>query len=259
MTSASSLGYQQLLSTVALLPRPTEIENGAVVDSIVQYKVQDSVATITLDDGKVNALSPRMQSEVNSALDRAENDHAVVILTGRDGVFSAGFDLKVIRSGGEETLTMLRGGFALAERLLSFPTPVIVSCTGHALAMGVFLLLCGDYRIGVAGPYRIAANEVAIGMTVPRAAIEIVRQRLTPAAVNRSIVLAETFSPESALAAGFIDQLVEPSLLAATGQTLALDYTKLDMRAHVESKLRLRAGTLAAIRAGVLADFGEPS
>src|SRR3954453_20256421 len=106
---------------------------------LVSYHLEGAIATVTMDDGKVNALSPAIQAELNSALDRAEADHAVVLLTGRDGVFSAGVDLRVIRGGGAEAGRMVRGRFDLAPRLLSFPTPVVVACSGHAIAMGVFL------------------------------------------------------------------------------------------------------------------------
>ena len=149
--------------------------------TLVSYQLEDSIATIAMDDGKVNALSLQMLTELNAALDRASADRAVVVLTGRDGIFSAGFDLTVLRAGGSDASAMLRAGFALAKRMLSFPTPVLIACTGHAVAMGVFLLLSGDYRVGAGGPYKITANEVAIGLTMPRAAVEICRQRLTPA------------------------------------------------------------------------------
>jgi enoyl-CoA hydratase/carnithine racemase len=123
------------------------------------YYCDDAIATITIDDGKVNALSFAVLAELNAALDQAERDGAVVILAGRDGVFSAGFDLPVLRGGGPDALAMLRAGFELAARLLAFPRPVVIACTGHAVAMGVFLLLCGDYRVGATGPYKITANE----------------------------------------------------------------------------------------------------
>ena len=168
--------------------------------SLVRYDFDGSVARITMDDGKVNVLSQEMLAEVNDALNRAEANAAIVALAGRAGVFSAGFDLKVLRAGGPSARTMLRAGFELAERILSFPMPVVIACTGHAVAMGVFLMLSGDYRIGVAGPYKITANEVAIGVTLPRAAIEICRQRLTPAHFNRATVLAEVFPPAGAVA-----------------------------------------------------------
>ena len=176
--------------------------------SLVSYDRTDSVATITMDDGKVNVLSISMLEELNAALDHAVADSAVVVLRGRDGVFSAGFDLKVLNAGGADALAMLRGGFELAERLLSFPTPVLNVCTGHTIAMGGFLLLSGDYRLGIDGPFRITANEVAIGLTLPQAAIELCRQRLTPAGFNRAVTLAEVFSPETAVAVGYLDRIV---------------------------------------------------
>jgi enoyl-CoA hydratase len=224
------------------------------MSSLVDYRLQDAVATITMDDGKVNAMSPRMLTDLNAALDRAETDRAVVVLAGRPGVFSAGFDLPVLRAGGSEAAVMVRAGFELSERVLSFPTPVVVMCTGHAVAMGVFLLLSGDYRVGAAGSYKITANEVAIGLTMPRAAVEILRQRLAPAYFNRAVTIAEPFSPDDAVGAGFLDRVVDAAALPGTARGVAMQLTGLDMVAHAASKLRARRDALAAIRAGIDAD-----
>jgi enoyl-CoA hydratase len=222
---------------------------------LVNYHLDDVVATITMDDGKVNALSPAMQAELNKALDQAEADGAVVVLSGRDGVFSAGFDLGVMRGGGDEAVSMVRGGFDLAHRLLSFPTPVVVACTGHAIAMGVFLLLSGDYRVGADGPYKLVANEVAIGMTLPRAAIEILRQRVAPAHFNRAAILAEIYTPSNGVEAGFLDRVVEPSQVLAVSREMALAFSKLDIAAHAATKRRLREQTLAVISGEFAADL----
>jgi enoyl-CoA hydratase len=222
--------------------------------SAVTYQLDKSVATITMDDGKVNALSPGMLAELDNALDQAAADHAIVVLAGRPGVFSAGFDLPVLRAGGPEGPAMVRAGFELALRLLSFPAPVLIACTGHAVAMGSFLLLAGDCRIGVAGPYKVTMNEVAIGLTVPQAAIELGRQRLTPAHLSRAVLLAEVFSPDDAVAAGFLDRVVPatdlPGAVAATATALA----SLDLAAHAATKQRARKQTLAALRAAIDAD-----
>ena len=137
-------------------------------DTLVTYELQDGVATLTLDDGKRNALSPAMLEAIEAALDRAEADQAMVILTGRDTVFSAGFDLKVMKSGGPQTLKMLRLGYLLSARVLEYPYPVIAACNGHVLAMGVFLMLACDYVIGTRGDFKVSANEVALGLTMPR-------------------------------------------------------------------------------------------
>jgi enoyl-CoA hydratase/carnithine racemase len=224
------------------------------MDALVNYEADGPIATITMDDGKVNVLSLRMLTELETALDRAAADRAVVVLRGRDGVFSGGFDLPVLNAGGSAALAMVRAGFELAERVLSFPTPVVVACTGHAVAMGVFLLLSGDHRIGAAGPYRITANEVAIGLTMPRAAVEICRQRLTPAHFNRAVVLAEPFDPAGAVEAGFLDRVVDAAELDDAARTTAEALATLDLASHAATKLRARGPALEAIRAGIAAD-----
>jgi enoyl-CoA hydratase len=220
--------------------------------TLVSYQLDDSVATITMDDGKVNVLSLAMLTELGAALGRAAADRAAVVLTGRDGVFSAGFDLPVLRAGGREAADLLRAGFDLAARLLAFPTPVVVACSGHAVAMGAFLVLSGDYRIGARGPYKLTANEVAIGITMPRAAVEICRQRLTPACFNRAVVIADIFPPEEAVAAGFLDRVAEPAELRAAAAAAAAQLARLDLDAHAATKLRARP--LAVLREAIDAD-----
>ena len=224
------------------------------MSDIVTLELKESIATIRMDDGKVNVISPAMVAGLNAALDQAKADRATVILTGREGMFSAGFDLRVLTAGGPTAIDLLFSGFELAERLLSFPTPVVIACPGHAVAMGVFLLLSGDYRIGAAGPFRIQANEVAIGLPMPAAAIEICRQRLAPAHFNRAVILAEAYSPDDALVAGFVDRVVQPAELREAAREVAAQLGKLNMTAHAASKLRAREQVLAAIRAGIEAD-----
>src|SRR3712207_4645164 len=227
------------------------------MDSPVRYEVGDGVATITMDDGKVNALSPAMLAAVEGALDRAAEDGAVVVLQGREGTFSAGFHLPTLRTGGPEATDMVRGGLELAARLLAFPRPVVVACTGHAVAMASFLLLSGDLRLGAAGSFRIQANEVAIGLTMPRTAIELCRQRLTPAAFSRAVLLSEAFGPQEAVGPGFLDRVVEPAALREEARTAAVALTALDRTAHEASKRRAREGTLRAIQAAIADDAAE--
>jgi enoyl-CoA hydratase/carnithine racemase len=222
--------------------------------TLASYRLQDAIATITMDDGKVNVLSVQMLSELSSALDQAAADRAVVVLAGRPGVFSAGFDLGVLQAGGPGSAGMLLAGFELAARILSFPTPVLISCTGHAVAMGAFLLLSGDYRIGAAGPFKITANEVAIGLTMPRTAVEICRQRLTPACFTRATMLAEVFSPDDAVTAGLLDRVVPAAELAGATSSVAARLAGLDLAAHHATKLRAREHALQAIRAAIMAD-----
>jgi enoyl-CoA hydratase len=223
--------------------------------TLLDYQLDDGIATIRLDDGKVNVMSLDMQAAIGEAIDRADADGAAIVLTGRPGVFSAGFDLAIIAAGGPETAAMVIGGFRLAERLLVYPRPVVVACTGHAIAMGTFLMFAGDYRIGPdAGSYRWIANEVAIGLTMPRAAIVMLRLRLTPAACDRAVILSYQFSPADAVACGYFDQLVSLDDVVDTATSVARAALTLDARAHAASKLRTRAPALAALAQAIRED-----
>ena len=221
----------------------------------VQYRLQGRVATIRIDDGKRNALSPQVLREIYAALDRAESDRALVIITGREPVFSAGFDLNVMKRGGINALRMLRAGYALTARVMAYPYPTIAACNGHSLAMGVFLMLSTDYVIGSRGDFKIAANEVAIGLTMPRVAAAVLRHRLNPAAFQRAVTLSEYFDVESALHAGFFDELVDPVDLIPRAETCADELKKLDPHAHTTSKRRIRASLIRKIRFGIPLDL----
>jgi enoyl-CoA hydratase len=214
----------------------------------VVYSLQDQVATIRIDDGKRNALSPQVLHEIYQALDRAESDRAIVILTGRESVFSAGFDLGVMKRGGVNALRMLRAGYGLTARVMAYPYPVIAACNGHVMAMGVFLMLSADYVIGSRGDFKIAANEVAIGMTMPRVAAAVLRNRLNPSAYQRAVTLSEYFDVDAALQAGFFDELVDPDDLMSRAESRAHDFEKLNLPAHTASKRRIRAALIRKIR-----------
>jgi enoyl-CoA hydratase len=223
----------------------------------VSYRREGDVALVTLDDGKVNAMSPSMIAAVRAALERAEADGGPLVLAGRPGVFCGGFDLKVMRAAGLDTLRMLRAGFLLCARLLEHPTPVVIACTGHAIALGSFLLLSGDALFAAAGEFEVRANEVAIGLTLPRAAVAICRQRLAPAHLQRATLLAESYTPQGAAAAGFLDWVVEPDVVVARALEHAQALAGLDMEAHRRTKERLRAADLRALKRGLAADMRE--
>ncbi len=222
------------------------------MSELVRYELDGRIATITMDDGKVNAFSIPMLSAIHAAFDRAEHDAAVAVLSGRENYFSAGFDLKVFAGGDEQqVLEMLRLGATLAERMLAFPTPVLVACNGHAVAAGSFLLLAADLRIGVQGPFRIGLNEVKIGLTMPWFAIELARARLQPAAYSRAVINATMYDPDGATSAGFLDRTVASSELAGASRDAAAELAELNVAAHAATKLRARASALAAVRSAI--------
>lgn len=218
----------------------------------VTYRHDESIAVITLDDGKVNVLNLGMQQAINDALDNADRDDVgAVVLAGNQKVLSGGFDLKVFQSGdADASIAMLEGGFELSHRLLSYPKPVVIACTGHAIAMGAFLLCSGDHRIAAPG-YNIQANEVAIGMVLPYAALEIMKLRLTRAAYQQAVGLSKVYFGEAALAAGWIDEIALPEAVLERAEESAREFAKLHHGAHAASKLRARAEALDGIRASI--------
>jgi enoyl-CoA hydratase len=222
---------------------------------LLAYERNDRIASIALDDGKVNALSITMLRELHAALDQAEADEAVVVLGGREGYLSAGFDLGVFRSEPERLPEMLRLGATLCERLLSFPTPVLVASTGHAIAAGSFLLLSADARIGVEGPFKIGLNEVRIGLTMPLFVVELARHRLVPAHFDRAVISAVMYEPAEAVTAGFLDCVVAPDDLREAAAAAAAELAGLNPDAHAATKLGARGGALTALRAAIEAEL----
>jgi len=227
------------------------------MDEPLKVQRHDGVTTITMDDGKANVMSVRMLQSLHRALQQAQQDDSTVVLTGRAGMFSGGFDLAVFKRDPTETLLMLTEGARLTERLLSFPRPVLAVCTGHAIAMGAFILLCADVRIGVDHGPRLQANEVQIGMTLPRFAIEVMRQRLSPAQLQLAAVTALPYSPLQAVAAGFLDELTPVSGLAESARVQLERLGKLDPKAFAATKQRLREATLTALHHAIDADIAD--
>jgi enoyl-CoA hydratase len=226
--------------------------------SLLRYDSDGALSTITLDDGKANALSVEMLAQINAALDRAQTDKCVVLITGREGMFSGGFDLAAFGGDRGQVFEMLKAGAELTARLLSFPAPVVGACSGHAIAMGAFLLLSTDVRIGIRnGAFKIAVNEVQIGMTLPRFAIEVCRQRLTPAAFNRALITAEAHDHERALEAGFLDYVVPAAEFNEAVRARAVALTKLVRDAYIATKQRVREQTLSALRRAIELDLAD--
>ena len=214
---------------------------------VVATTIENNVATITIQNGKVNAISHQVIADINAALDQAEQAKAVVVITGTPGMLSAGYDLNVMRESMSKAMELVQKGSTRSRRLLSFPFPVLVACPGHAVAKGAFLLLSADYRIGVEGDFKIGLNEVAIGMSMHDAGVELARGRLAPVFFNRSVILAEMVNPQDAITMGFLDKVVSESEFSATVNFIAQSMTKLDMKAHYNTKLKARADLLAKL------------
>ncbi len=228
------------------------------MSELIHYSCHEGVATLTLNNGKVNALSPDMIAAFNRGLDQAEQDRAIVIITGQPGILSGGYDLKVMTSSLDNAFNLVALGSTLTRRMLAHPYPIIVACPGHAIAKGAFLLLAADYRIGTEGAFNIGLNEVLIGMTMHHAGIALAKDRLTKPAFQRSVINGELFSPQDAIAAGFLDRVVPVEQLMDTAQAMATTMKKINMHAHAKTKLKVRKDLLEALDAAIEVDKTIP-
>lgn len=228
-----------------------------MTSSPVNYTMEGTVAVITMDDGKANALSYSLMDEVEAALTRAENEASAVVLAGRPGRFSGGFDLREMMAGVDQAKRIVTRGGEFLLRLYALPLPLVVACTGHALAGGVLTVLTGDVRVGVHGPFKLGLNEVQIGLPMPILAMELARDRLNPAALTAATLFARTADPDEAVAWGYLDRVVGPDGLRAAALDEATRLGALPRAAYARTKLALRERTIAYVRATMIDDMAR--
>ena len=210
--------------------------------------ITDGIAVITMDDGKANAVNPTLVAALNACLDQAEREAKAVVLAGRAQRFSGGFDLKMMAASPRSEVTeLVKSGGRLAMRLYGFPMPVVAACTGHCVAMGVFLLLACDIRIGTRGAFKIGANETAIGMSLPIFAVELLKARLDPRALTKAATLAHLYDPESAVTAGYLDSVEDADALLPAAIRTATELAALPGTALATTKRLMRQHTLDAV------------
>lgn len=210
------------------------------MNKLVDYRIEGEVAVVTMDDGKVNAFSIAMINELAAAFVRAKEENRAVALLGREGVFSAGLDLKVMKSGIEPAREMLSALLSALLRIFLHPRPVVVGCTGHALAGGAIALLVGDLRVGAEGDSKIGLTEVAVGLPMPRSANVLARERLARTHLTRAVLNAEVFTPAGAVAAGFLDELAAQGMVGKRAVEAAHTLAKLPDHAFRDTKMMAR-------------------
>jgi enoyl-CoA hydratase/carnithine racemase len=221
------------------------------------YTLEDSLAVVTMDDGKANALSVAMIDALLAALDRAEREAKAMVLAGRAERFCAGFDLRVMMSGPEQATALLARGSELLLRLYDAKLPLVVACTGHALAGGALVVLTGDLRLGAAGAFKLGLNEVSIGLPVPVLAMEFARDRLSAAELTRATLMAQIYAPDDAVRAGYLDAVVPADELVPRAKQEAARLGALAKSAYRATKIRLRRTTIEYIRANMAGDMAS--
>ncbi|QQD19934.1 crotonase/enoyl-CoA hydratase family protein [Spongiibacter nanhainus] len=212
------------------------------------YQLNNKVAIAAFDDGKVNAVNEAFIDQLNQYLDDAERDAGALIITGRPGMFSAGFDLKALQGDEQAAARLVQRGMAMLVRLYEYPLPLIAACSGHAIGLGAFILLASDNRIGSAGSYQITLPETALSMPFTPVLLTLINDRVSSSHQTRTALQSSPLSPESAVTAGFLDLVAAPDELLTTAQTMAEKLAELPQAAYAANKRDLRAQSLAAMR-----------
>lgn len=225
------------------------------MSEILSYESRDGVALLKMDDGKANALSHEMLDAISARLDRAEKEAGAVVLVGRPGRFSAGFDLKTMMSGIEPAKRLVSAGAEVYLRIYGYPLPVVAACTGHALAGGALLLLVSDTRIGAEGDFKIGLNEVAISMTLPILAQELARDRIATRHLTEATMQAKIYTPDGAAEAGYLDRLAGTDDVVEEAVAEAKRLAQLPRAAYANTKARLRERSITFIRETLAADM----
>jgi enoyl-CoA hydratase len=224
---------------------------------LVTTRTEGDITIARFDDGKANALSFDMLDQLNAALDAAEASSKAVALIGREGKFSAGFDLTVMNGGDlDATRRILQIGAELALRIFMSPIPVVLGITGHALAQGGIIAACADYRVGAEGPYKLGLPEVAIGMPMPTFGAELCRDRISKKWYTRCVQHGELLTPDHALEANLLDEVVGldevESRSAEVAAHLAATVHPGPFRV---TRANLRGALADSVRVGLVADL----
>lgn len=220
------------------------------------YHRQGDVAIVTLDDGKANVISTAVVDALNAHMDRVETEGArALVIVGRPGKFSAGFDLSEMTANVESMRALVVHGARWLMRLYGFGVPTVAACTGHALAAGALTLLSCDVRIGADVPAKIGLNEVSIGMALPKFAVELARERVPAHELGEATLGARVYDPAGAVAAGYLDRVVAEADLVDAAVAEAERLGALRTGAYALTKLNLRGALIEQQLATVKADM----
>lgn len=220
---------------------------------LLSYDLTDDVATIHLDDGKANAFSNLMFDAVNDAMDKADAEAKIIVIRGRDGIFSAGYNLKELMLGGDTAVQLVKRGSDFAVRMMETRKPIIVAGDGHIIALGAFLFLAADYRISRKGPFQVGLPETANGLPMHNFGRELAMPRLSQRHFSRAFINGEMFTPEAAVEVGYVDEAVD-DVDAAIATSIAF-FKSISLNAFAINKPRGHQSLMPGLKQAIQDDL----
>jgi enoyl-CoA hydratase len=192
-------------------------------------------------------MDPQMLEEGAQLADELRADPpAAIVLTGREAFFSAGLDLKIAPTlDADGQRAMITGINSIFAGWYGFPGPVVAAVNGHAIAGGLILALCADYRVG-STEGRYGLTELKAGVGYPAVAMAVVRAELHGPAARRLVLGADLVDAKEALEAGAFDEVAEPDQVLHRATEVARDLSLLPKGAYATVKGQLRGPVLDA-------------
>src|SRR4051812_17603889 len=216
--------------------------------STIEVQRRGDLAVGRINRPPANAMSPELLADGLAVTDELRADPpAAVVLTGLPGYFSAGLDLKMVPTLDEQGQRgMVDGVNRIFSAWYRLPWPTVAAVTGHAIAGGMILALCCDYRVvGSAGKFGL--TEVRVGVGYPTAALTVVQAELSPQAARRLALVADLVDAGTALQSGAFDEQVEDERVEERALEVAAELAKLPGPAYAQTKLTMRAAALAVM------------
>jgi enoyl-CoA hydratase len=222
--------------------KPVGADGGEGGEGMIEMKLADGIAVVTLEHGKVNALDLEFCEAIAARFSALAHSNAnAVVVTGQGKAFSAGVDLKRVSEGGSDYIRkFLPALHKLYNAVFFHPRPVVAAVNGHAIAGGAVLACCADRRIMARGSGRIGVTELLVGVPFPALAFEIVRFAVPPRYLPEFTLSGATYDTDAALQRGWIDEVAEPSELIADAVAVARELAQLSPAAFAQTKMQLR-------------------
>ncbi len=218
--------------------------------STIKVTIKDRVAIISLDKGRSNAINTTMVDELQKMILNIEKDENIggIILTGKEGFFTAGLDLIELYDYDKEQIKTFWIKFLdLIKTLTLFKKPIIAAISGHSPAGGCIFAICCDYRVMAEGKYIIGLNEVPVGIIVPESIFELYAFWIGKAKAYQNLLEGKLMGTEEALSIGLIDATAPiESLMTAAEKKIAL-YLQYNPITWQQSKLNLRKELIAKV------------
>jgi enoyl-CoA hydratase len=212
------------------------------------------VALVTLRRPPANALNIELTEKIASLFNGLGQEGSVrsVVLTGHGKSFCAGVDLKIVpgfdRSCQRRMVNALNHAF---HSVYTCPVPVVGAINGHAIAGGLVLALCCDWRIAAKTPFLVGLTEVRVGVPYPVAAMEVARHELRPDVARRLVLFGQNMASTAAADAGVFDEAVDADALLQQALAKAEEFAALPQSAFLRTKRHLRSGAIEAIEAAI--------